>query len=587
MPTTIATSTAGTATAYSNQRSIDRTSNGVLWMIYWYGSGTGLNLNYSTDNGATWNNGGAVFNGSGSSTQSYTPHASLFIDQDDYAHVVFKDNSNGYIYYRRGTPNAGRTSWTWSAATLVTNEVTCAYPDIIAFRNPGSSPTTWHVSIIWSRMPSGLFIGYRATNIANDGTIGAWVGDGLGSQFADSSYSVTSYSTPTTAGFPSIDFNHTGDGKTVAGGAPHLYAAWSAGKTGTGFGIRFRKVTYSAGTWSWNTEVEIDSTQYVGNGYFFNCMFDGTRVVIAGSLDGTTSNHVIYERDAADTTTTTRYKVAQGSTAHFYGSSTYDQSGNVYIFSQSPWSGTASLGYIKWTRATSTAGSRVVVDSSVPDASTKGVYVSSKRGYSSERIEFIYTDGSASPYNVTYDSIILNQPPAVNLSAIGTFDPRLPKTISWTFSDVDAGNTQTAYELDYRVSGGTWSSLSTGTTASSYNVPANFFTDETEYEVRVRVKDATTWSVYDSEIFTTDSWTYYPEVQSSSEQATISTATLDTNSDYEVQVKVKDGYHYSAWSPSADLVFTRHYVYDGGVWKPNLKREYWINEWKEARSTNF
>ena len=42
---------------------------------------------------------------------------SFFIDLDDYAHLVYKDRFDGYIYYRRGTPNAGRTAWTWRHAS--------------------------------------------------------------------------------------------------------------------------------------------------------------------------------------------------------------------------------------------------------------------------------------------------------------------------------------------------------------------------------------------------------------------------------------------------------------------------------------
>lgn len=179
-----------------------------------------------------------------------------------------------------------------------------------------------------------------------------------------------------------------------------------------------------------------------------------------------------------------------------------------------------------------------------------------------------------------------NIPPTVTLSSLTTIDPRANNTISWTYSDSD-GNPQSSYELDYRVSGGTWASLSTGTTASSYVIPADTLTDETDYEIRVRVNDGTVWSDYSTDTFRADSWTYYPEVESSSDSATISTATLDPDSDYEVQVKVSDGFHYSEWSLSADMIYTRQYVYDGGVWRPTLKRQYWIDSWKDGRSTNF
>jgi hypothetical protein len=392
-PTQITTSTASTATAYSNQRKIDRTSNGVLWMLYWYGSGTGLNLNYSTDDGATWSNGGAVFNGSASGTQSYQMNASFFIDQDDHAHVVFKDNSNGYIYYRRGTPNAGRTAWTWSAASLLEAVTFFDYPDLVVHREG----TGWVAHIVLSVVGNTTDkVYYYPRNIASNGTITS------GGSTAVSNL-ISSATSP--APFASIDFNHTGDGKTVAGGTPHLYVAWSAGTTGAGKGIRFKKATYSGGAWTWGTEREIDSTQYIniGTNQWLNCMFDGTRIVIAGTVQDSQGTQAgkVYDRDVADTATVT-HTIARVGTNYLYGgSASYDSDGNVFFFGHKATSGYDLL-YQKWVRATDTADSLVVL---VTPRGTLSPHVSAKRGYSNNRIEFIYTDGTASPYNVTYGAI--------------------------------------------------------------------------------------------------------------------------------------------------------------------------------------
>lgn len=391
-PTTINNATSATATAYSNQRKIDRCQNGVLWALYWDGSA--LTPSYSSNNGTSWNATTAISMAGAGTT--YTPNASWFIDLDDYAHVVYKDRHDGYIYYRRGTPNAGRTAWTWSAATIVGSTILTEfdYPDVVAHREG----TGWvaHV-VISSTIDSTSGAAYNRVTITSGGTISVGTLTGIATAYGNANHK-----------WPSIDFNHTGDGKTVAGATPHLYCAWSAGATGAGKGIRFKKATYSGGTWTWGTEREIDNSAFVeAAGGWLNCLFDGTRVVISGqhsSAASTFTGATLFQRDAADTTTTSVGSLwaATTNTQLLYGSMTYDGEGNLYFFGRNSdeASGTYDLVYLKWTRAGATMGAEVVID-----ASTGVPYVSAKRGYSNNRIEFIYTDGTASPYNVVYGGI--------------------------------------------------------------------------------------------------------------------------------------------------------------------------------------
>lgn len=403
--TVIATSTAATATAYSSQRKIDRCSNGVLWAFF-VGQFSLLESWCSLDDGVTWTLDDATSTINTGYTQLY--NASVFIDADDCAHVVWKQKGNtsvgdggpyteGYIYYRRGTPNAARTAWTWSAAVQASSGSSSDnYPDVVAHREG----TGWIAHVIGSQVfSSNTFTWYTPMTITSGGSITKGTTSFIGN--GGSGYPST---TPT---YPSIDFNHTGDGKTVAGSTPHLYAAWSAGAAGAGKGIRFRKATYSAGAWTWGTEREIDSTRYIpSNAYWLPCLFDGTRVVLAGILS--TEDIMLYERDAADTTTTTRALVDNAVAGAWLadGSFSYDASGNLYLFGRSGGFGSA-LHCRKWARSTMTLESAVVVDS----ASGNQPYVAAKRGYSNRKIEYIYIDGTASPYSVTYDSIDLNTLP--------------------------------------------------------------------------------------------------------------------------------------------------------------------------------
>lgn len=405
-PGLIATSTAATATAYSNQRKIDRTSNGVLWAIWWDGlNGDVMPMAYSTDDGATWNS--AIFP-LGAVGSSYVPNISLFIDQDDYAHVVWKSRSDGYIYYSRGTPNASRTAWTWSGRIVVWNTNTYAdCPDIVAHREG----TGWVAHVLYSyntgtyntTLYNRMLINSSGIISLSSGELPPFGNSPQGGQISGTNYASGKHT------YPSIDFNHIGDGKTVAGGTPHLYAAWSAGNTGTGKGIRFKKATYSAGAWTWGTEREIDNTRYISTTeYSIDCMFDGTRVVIACPMifnyGAGEAETVLYERDSADTTTTPRVFFAG---FLLYGSSTHDEDGNIYLFGSD---GSGGAGgdvriYRMWDRASNELGPAVSIS-----VGNRQAYISAKRGYSGNKIEFIYTDGTASPYSVKYGSIAVTPP---------------------------------------------------------------------------------------------------------------------------------------------------------------------------------
>lgn len=423
--TVITTSTAATATAYSNQRKVDRTSNGVLWTFHTVAP-VGFNgirgyFHYSTDDGSTWSAGQAFEAGTWGT--SYTPNASFFIDQDDYAHVVWKEAYDGFIYYRRGTPNAARTAWTWSGATTVAGFSNRNHYDLIAHREG----TGWAVHIVGSLTENSQAKAfYTRLSITSAGVVSVAA--------AESTISATLGAANANSGFPSIDFHHTGDGKTIKDGTPHLYVAWSAGAAGANYGIRFKKATYSAGAWTWGTEREIDSTRHLASGIdtWMTCLFDGTRIVVTGLFAPFAYDLALYERDAADTTTDTRVLVtdADSTTYLISSSAAYDADGNIYIVGvdRSGADGTNKLNYRMWDRQALALGPIVTVDSSARNFP----YVSAKRGYSGGKIEFIYTDGTASPYAVTYDAIVLNELP-----------------LAPTVTDVDWENGQLAVTYDH------------------------------------------------------------------------------------------------------------------------------------------
>lgn len=565
--------TSAADTTFSNERKVDRTSNGVLWVARGNNtSGTteNVDLYYSTDNGQNWTLSSWVV-GTNSSTNS-TVTSSFFIDIDDYAHIVYKDKTNGYIYYRRGTPNANRTSWSWSAATAVVTSSYYDYPDVVAHRE-GSG---WQVHVIFTQATTVSYsnkVYYSSSAISSAGAVGSF------SSFVSIDSSKTANAKP---GYPSVDFHHTGDGKTVSGGLPHLYVAWSAGSTGSGYGTRFKKATYSSGSWTWGTEREIDNTVYISRvSEWINCLFDGTRVMIVAFVYALSGNYyVIGQRDEADTTTTEPvYLAPSGSEGAYYGGATYDQDGNIYIFGQGNLTNKGS--YRKWTRSTGSMGAEVSIG-----AYTNGGSV--KRGYSGNRLENVYVTGSANPYSVNYNYVALNTAPTVTINNPGTIDPRVSNRFTWNYSDAES-NPQVQYEIDYRVSGGTTWTTTTNASANAYHdFAANTFTDETNYEWQVRVNDGIVWSTFASGTFRSDSWTYLTEVSSANHSGSFDTTSLNAGT-YELEVRAYDGYDYSSWSAASQfsVVTTNIYYFDGTSWVAKTKKYFDGTTWKEVPPTQL
>lgn len=409
MPTVIDTSTFASATAAFNGRRVDRCQDGTL-VVAQTSTSANTELWYSKDNGATW-----THTGTGTDVAGAT-NVSMFVTLDDTIALVWKQSgtggsrTSGYVYMAWGTPNAGRTAWTWGAATVIATNANFDYPDVVVCRRPGSSPTTWDAFVVLSYQVSTTNMAtYSRYAIASDGTIGARVNDGLPDSVGGDTpgslggpYAVGAHT------YPSIDFDHTGDGKTVAGGTPHVYVGWSTGVGASSQTTAYiRKAVYSAGLWTWNAASAFTfSPTFI---QWHQLIFDGVRPVMALSeaVNGF-SSVLLFERDAADTTSTTTVLVPSSSDVTqrlFDGSLAYDASRNLHLLWKdgSGSDGTRKLNYRKWTRSGASLGPIITFDTTGNDTP----HISAKRGYSGSSIEWVWTDGTASPYSVTYERIDL------------------------------------------------------------------------------------------------------------------------------------------------------------------------------------
>lgn len=387
----INTTTKPTATTGMNGRNVARCKDGTLWVCYneVWSSQSIMHFSYSKDNGATWTVGSTpniVFN------SSYTYSTSLFIDEDDYAHIVYKENGGtGYTKYMRGTPNASRTSWTWSAELFINSASLANYPDIIAHRNP-PSVGGWTVHMVMSYLNGSTFQAMHViVNVSSAGVPA--IGPNV----------ILEAATASAHGWMSIDFHHTGNSKTVKDDQPNIYITW-AHQTSTYAGsTKFKKGTYNpvGHTWVWDPVVTLDATRW-WNSNSGQIMFDGTRVVVAvpQSFDGYNFDNVLYERDEANTTTIVRVITDNPATDNRLtsGAATYDSFGNVYFFGQRPVAGVTQIVRRKWNRATLT----VDADHVIEQPTNYLPYFTVKRGTENGRVEYAYVSRPSSTYLVMF-----------------------------------------------------------------------------------------------------------------------------------------------------------------------------------------
>jgi WD40 repeat protein len=456
----IATTTSIDGLAHNNSRTTARTSTGRQWQAF--NSGTQLEFWYSDDNWAT-----KTQNTSATFTATASMGFGFFIDIDDHAHVSYGTNGDDG-YYKRMADIGPSTSW--NTAYLISG-THAEYTDVVAFRDGES----WLAAVSAGRDDYDYML--------------VWVfrvGDFTTSLEQSIQYGPDEYI------YASIDFNHTGDGLTVADSAPHIYMS---GVDETVLG--FRKAVYSGGSWTLNPTRVIDPSgdQKYGR---HSSIFDGTRFVMAWG-----DNTLVYvsERDAADTTTTSLGTLPAYSDGEIYNIAvTYDADKNVHVWA----AGTTSddLKRIMYDRATS------AWDASWTLVHTGTVVIDSlslKRGHSNSMHEATFLDGATSPYNVMTASLSLNAAPTAptwSAPADNSYQNRDESlTLDWDFNDGDAGDSQSAYALSKSVDGAALEYWNAGTsswvgsqfqniiTETSATLPIEWAVDGESVEYKVKTWD--------------------------------------------------------------------------------------------------
>jgi hypothetical protein len=474
----------GDSLSGSPEKRLDVDTSGALWACL---TSVGKLIYFrSTNGGSSWAPSAGSDLSLGSGVDTAVP--SFFIDADGYAHTCFVrwEASPQVVIYARGTPVTGG-GWSWKQQVISPAAGrTGVDSDIVVFRNG----TGWVAWVSYDLNANG---GCKVAkvDISSNGTL---------------SVGATSHG-PTLANainqYGSLEFKHTGDGKTPTA-SPDLYLV-VASISGTA-PLYAHRAAYSGGVWTWQTPVNITASVEIGKTTMCT-VFDGTRLMVAWAGTGATAISVS-EWDTASTVTARNPPAMPGGTGVILGVSlSCDPStGDIYLAAYGATIG--NIVYCKFTRATTTWGSWTTVQTRTAYSGDGDVQM--VRHPPRDSIDLLYSTGSG-PYtifsaHVTDLTRSPNSPSLISPANGATSDLASGGVFTWQYNPVSPSDSQQAWAFR-RVNGATtqyWNAstqaFATGsiiwnttdpTNPTQVAFPAGKWTTGTTYTWSVATKSAT------------------------------------------------------------------------------------------------
>lgn len=440
MATTITTGNHGDSLQGSPDKRVDIAPDGTLWaLIVTLGGPGAAKFFRSTDGGATW----SYAAGSDISLGQSSAVPSFFIDADGYAHVswIQWNKDPQVVIYSRGKPtgtasNASDRGWSWTNLTISpASGRTGVDSDLVAFR----SGTGWVAFVAY-----GLGSGSNGTQVARV-NITASGALSVGATTMGPSTGLQAYQ------FGSIEFNHTGDGKTAAA-LPHLYLVTAV--QGTSAPVRAQRALYSGGSWTWETAITIATGNVVNT--TMCTVWDGALLMTAVSLTSATIN--VYEWDGVAGSATARNPpAAPGGTGNVLGLSLSQDpaTDDIYLAYYDATDG--DIRWSKFTRGANTWSAWAVAVTRT--ASADDGKVSLVRHPSRDSVDMIFANGSGTSWTIQSQQLValVRTPAAPTLISPASglsLDLAAGATFTWTYNPVSPGDTQQAWAFR-RITGAT------------------------------------------------------------------------------------------------------------------------------------
>lgn len=294
----------------------------------------------------------------------------------------------GRIYVATGAFNGGETTLTWGAAydTNPCQGTASRFCDVVAHAE-GTGGIAHVVESVGNA--SYLYTFHMKLTINSSGTFTACSGTNIGGD----------YGTASADSYPSISMNPSDK---------RLHCAWTTGDGGSaGKGLRYKTASYSAGSWTWGSEVEIDNTRYVEGGgnqaRWLQCRWDPaiSKVIVAlYGTNGTNSHLLLYE--SANFTSFGTAVVDHASGDRFAGGGiVITATSDIYVFGFANSPAPFDLIYRKYTRATATWDST----STWLDTDAGGT-LWCYPWFSNGVIRWTYPRGHNGPFPLVYDQLI-------------------------------------------------------------------------------------------------------------------------------------------------------------------------------------
>jgi len=421
-PSVVGTSTSSYATREPFQRKCFY-ANGRFWVFY----SDGTNMVYSTStDGSTWTSATTVR----AAAAGYT--FSVWFD-GTYLHYAYAAASS--IYYRRGAPNSDGTI-TWSAAeqTVSTTYNKADYPMV-------SVDSNGYVWIGYRDYTGTYYYPYVIKSGNNNGTWGT---------------------TPT--GFPYQLSTTSSDAWRVSiipltsGKMLAVYASYN------GDTLKVRRWDGS----TWGSEVATTSAVYFGQYHSAVAQGDDVHLTFLKQYPyNILYVKYTYSSNSLGSETTLQAGTTSSSAPVIsINSSTND----LYVF----WAGYPTANHIYYRKYTASTGTwETGVDwIAETETLTDNNRLTCFYQVGGNNIGLLYMTKTTSPYNVKFAFLNVNNSPpnapTLNSPAANyRFNPSASVTFSWTFSDPDSGDSQSAYQLQIGDSGFTTIYVDTGKVTST------------------------------------------------------------------------------------------------------------------------
>lgn len=531
MPTTITSGNHGDSLQGSPDKRLDIAPDGTLWaLIVTQGAPGTAKFFRSSNGGANWTY--AADSDIPLGQSSAVP--SFFIDADGFAHVswVRWNTDPQVVIYSRGKPTGSATTtpgWSWTNLTISpASGRTGVDSDLVAFR----SGTGWVA-----------FVAYGLGNSVNGCQV-ARVTISASGTLAVAATTMGPNTGLTTYQFGSIEFNHTGDGKTAAA-LPHVYLATAV--QGTSAPVRLQRAVYSGGSWTWDAPITAATGNVVNT--TLCTAWDGALLMTAVSLTSATIN--VYEWDGAAGSVTARNPpAAPGGTGNVLGLSLGidPATDDVYLAYYDATDG--DIRWSKFTRASTTWSAWAVAVTRT--ASADDGKVSLVRHPSRDSVDMIFANGSGSSWTIQSQQLaaLVRTPTAPTLVSPvsgAAVDLAAGATFTWTYNPVSPGDTQQAWAFK-RVTGVTTEYWNAGSQAWGGSVTWNTTVAATPYQA---IFPAGKWTTS-----TTYTWTVATRSSTGADSAYAAARTVTATTAPSVTVTAPSGLTFADSSPNVVWTYT-------------------------------